>query len=114
MTDTDGQHQTEELRRLATQMSETNRLLGMFVQKIEGLEQRVGVLEHKVDDLATTVHRLEVRVSVLESAVETVKVHGASKADIHAAFHAYTWKMIAFVSALVAAAYTAGAIYGLA
>lgn len=49
---------------------------------------------------------------MLDTSVDAIKVHGATKADIHSACHAYTWKMIVFVSALVAAAYTAGAVFG--
>ena len=126
MTDTDGQSQTEEMRLLIAQITETNRRLGaleqrmvvfeqrmvVFEQRMVAFEQRMGTFDQKLDLLIQVVNRLEVRVSVLENTTEAIKVHGATKADIHQALHSYTWKMIAFVSALVAAAYTAGAILG--
>lgn len=119
MTDTDGQNQTEEMRLLIAQMAETNRRLGAleqrmgsFEQRMVAFEQRMFVFDQKLDLLIQVVNRLEVRVSVLENDMQNIKVHGATKADIHAAFHAYTWKMFMFGSALIAAAYTVGAIFG--
>lgn len=112
MTDTDGQNQTEELRMLIVQIAETHRRVGVLEQRMGAFEQRMGIFDQKLDLLIQVANRLEVRVSVLGNTVEMIKVHGATKADIHSAFHAYTRKMIAFVSALVTAAYTAGAIFG--
>lgn len=102
MMDTDRQIQAEELRNLTGQMSETNRLVGVLVQRVDRLE-------HKIDGLTDSVQQLQVRLTVLETNVEMEKKHTTPLAHFYAALSDQTGKVVVFGFVLFVVAIVFGA-----
>ena len=69
--------------------------------EVREVSQRMGILEHRMDGFE---HRL-CAVEQLLSSIEATLQHVATKADVHQALNAQTWKMAGFGVTMLAATF---------
>lgn len=69
--------------------------------EVREVSQRMGILEHRMDGFE---HRL-CAVEQLLSSIEATLQHVATKADLHQALNAQTWKMAGFGVTMLAATF---------
>lgn len=91
MNKVEGSVQDEDLR---VEVREVSRRVGLVEYRLDGVEHRLGGVEQR---LGAVEHRL--------TAVETTLQHVATRADLHQALNAQTWKMIGFGVTMIAATF---------
>ncbi len=92
----------------------TNRLgnvesrLGNVESRLGNVESRLGNVENRLDKVEVQVKKIENRLDKIEGRLDRMEVRldaTATKAELHQAIAAQTWRMITAATALVAATY---------
>ena len=69
--------------------------------EVREVSQRMGILEHRMDGFEHQLCAVEQRLSSIEATLQ----HVATKADVHQALNAQTWKMAGFGVTMLAATF---------
>ena len=69
--------------------------------EVREVSQRMGILEHRMDGFEHRLCAVEQRLSSIEATLQ----HVATKADLHQALNAQTWKMAGFGVTMLAATF---------
>lgn len=75
---------------------------------VHELSGRMGIVEHRLDGVDQRLVAVEQRLGAVEqrlSSVEATLQHCATKADLHQALNAQTWKMAGFGVTMMAATF---------
>lgn len=76
--------------------------------EVREVSQRMGIVEHRLDGVEHRLDAVEHRLGAVEqrlSSVEATLQHVATKADLHQALNAQTWKMAGFGVTMLAATF---------
>jgi archaellum component FlaC len=90
--------QDEDLR---TGVRTLSHQMGMVEHRLDGVEHRLDGVEHRLDGVEHRLGAMEQRIASVEATLQ----HVATKADLHQALNAQTWKMAGFGATMLAATF---------
>ena len=86
---------------LRAAVHELLRRLGILAHRLEGVDQRLVVVDQRLVAVEQRLGAVEQRLSSVEATLQ----HVATKADLHQALNAQTWKMAGFGVTMMAATF---------